>query len=30
MGVYMQEVLGKIGKSLAVSIFDKNDYEFRL
>jgi hypothetical protein len=30
MGVSMQEVLGKIGKSLAVSIFDKNDHEFRL
>jgi hypothetical protein len=30
MGVSMQEVVGKIGKSLAVSIFDENDYEFRL
>jgi hypothetical protein len=30
MGVSMKEVLGKIAKSLAVSIFDKNDYEFRL
>jgi hypothetical protein len=30
MGVSMQEVLGKIGKSLAVSIFDKNDNKFSL
>ncbi len=30
MGVPMQEMLGKNGKSLAVSILDKNDYEFRL
>ncbi len=30
MGVYMHEVLGKIGKSLAVSIFDENDNEFSL